>query len=71
MDFYNGLSRQLLNNSSTAKKAYKKNLEDIETVQDSKLFFDLATKTVITKMAYLEHNRANHVMLKNVFESFQ
>lgn len=71
MDFYNDLSRQLLQNSSSAKKLYKKTSDEMDSVEDSNLFFDLAVKATTTQMAYLEHNRANHLMIKNVFESFQ
>lgn len=71
MDFYNDLSRQLLKNSSSANKLYKKTSDEMGSTEDSNLFFDLAVKATTTQMAYLEHNRANHLMIKNVFESFQ
>ncbi len=71
MDFYNDLSRQLLKNSTTANKVLKKTSDVMESVEDSHLFFDLAIKATTTQMAYLEQNRANHLMIKNVFESFQ
>jgi hypothetical protein len=72
MDFYNDLSRHLLKSSNSANKAYKTmSDEGIENNDDVNMFFDLAVKATTSQMAYLEHNRANHLMLKNVFESFQ
>ncbi|MBS7676129.1 hypothetical protein KIN13_22320, partial [Vibrio cholerae] len=71
MDFYNDLSRQLLKNSNNANKLYKKTSDEMDSIEDSNLFYDLAIKATTTQMAYLEHNRANHMIIKNVFESFQ
>ncbi|EZI25839.1 hypothetical protein PUN49_25430 [Pseudomonas extremaustralis] len=72
MDFYKDLSRQLLNNSTTAHKRFTSSSgEAMENSEDADYFFNLAVKSSTTQMAYLEHNRVNHLLLKSAFESFQ
>lgn len=71
MDFFNDLSRQLLRNSDVAHKSYTSNIAEVSAHGSDAEFFELAMKKATTQMAYLEHNRVNHLLLKSVFESFQ
>jgi hypothetical protein len=71
MDFFNDLSRQLLRNSDVAHKAYTSNIAEVSAHGSDAEFFELAMKKTTTQMAYLEHNRVNHLLLKSAFESFQ
>ncbi|BDB17533.1 hypothetical protein cym2001_08980 [Pseudomonas sp. CYM-20-01] len=72
MDFFSDLPRQLLNNSKRAHNTFKStSLATQADDADADLFFELAVKKMTTQMSYLEHNRVNHLLLKNCFESFQ
>lgn len=72
MDFFKDLPRQLMNNSNAAHKLFKSSSEaSLEEGADADLFFKLAVQSSTTQMAYLEHNRVNHLLLKSAFESFQ
>jgi hypothetical protein len=35
------------------------------------LFYELAVRTTTAQMAFLEHTRVKHMLLKSTFESFQ
>lgn len=71
MDFFNGLSGQLLRNSDAARKRYQQHSAEVAENGSDAEFFELAMSKATTQMAYLEHNRVNHMLLKSVFESFQ
>lgn len=71
MDFFKDVSRQLLSNSNAAHKRFKSTSGEPENSEDTNLFFELAVKSSTTQMAYLEHNRVKHMLLKSAFESFQ
>ena len=69
MDVYSDLSRQLLKNSNTASKAYQQTTKEVDNSEDPYLFYELAVKATTAQMAYLEHNRTHHMLLKTVFVS--
>jgi hypothetical protein len=72
MDFFKDLSRDLLNNSNAAHKLYNsKSRAATGDPSDAAVFYELAVRTTTAQMAFLEHTRVKHMLLKSTFESFQ
>ena len=72
MNFSKDLSHDLLKKSNTAHRLYEANsLAAGEDSSDSTLFYELAVRTTTAQMAFLEHTRVKHMLLKSTFESFQ
>lgn len=72
MNFFKDLSHDLLKKSNTAHRLYEANsLAAGEDSSDSALFYELAVRTTTAQMAFLEHTRVKHMLLKSTFESFQ
>lgn len=72
MYFFNGLSRELSNTGRTTEKNMNASAKEAEDMgADADLFYKLAENTFLTDLAYHEQGRANHMMLKTTFDSFQ
>jgi hypothetical protein len=72
MSLFNNLSHELSRSSSTAHRLYKLSASTAsDEGVDAELFYELAVKNTLSQMAYLEHNRVSHMLLKSTFESFQ
>ncbi|MBK5435834.1 hypothetical protein JFV30_02865 [Pseudomonas sp. TH32] len=72
MSLFNDLSRELLRTSSTSHKLFKSSSGvAAQEGADAELFYELAVKSTVSQMAYLEHNRVEHMLLKSTFDSFQ
>ncbi|AIG04853.1 Uncharacterised protein [Pseudomonas fluorescens] len=72
MNFFSDLSRQLLHTGNKVQKDLEASAKDaIELGGDAELFYKLSEHIFFSDMAYHEQGRANHMMLKTTFESFQ
>ena len=72
MSLSNNPSQELSRSSSIAHKLYKQSSSNgSKDGADAELFYELAVKNTLSQMAYLEHNRVSHMLLKSTFESFQ
>ncbi|MCP1467167.1 hypothetical protein [Pseudomonas sp. S3E17] len=72
MSIFNSLPEELSKNAKNAHRLYKQRWALTSQEQaDAKLFYELAVKSTLSQMAYLEHTRVSHMLLKSTFESFQ
>ena len=72
MSIFNNLPEELSKNTKNAHRLYQK-LHTLTSQEqaDAELFYELAVKRTLSQMAYLEHTRVSHMLLKSTFESFQ
>ncbi|CAM3384733.1 MULTISPECIES: hypothetical protein [Pseudomonas] len=72
MKFFSDLSRQLLHTGSKVQRDLDASIKDaIELEGDAEQFYKLLEHLFFTDLAFHEQGRANHMMVKTTFDSFQ
>ncbi|UVH49718.1 type III secretion protein HrpF [Pseudomonas sp. CBSPBW29] len=72
MDFHNGFKRQLLREVEVDRRSYNTAAKDAAGApEDTQLFYELMFKRYHSNVAFNEHSRVNHMLLKTAIDGVQ